>query len=214
MICIIFYEPNKGAFMKTVRTILAILILMMVPFAISAGGQTDSAGGDTPITFWTFNELHQQFYEMAAEEWNKDNPTRKIELQAETFPYNDMHNKLLVALQSGVGAPAIVDIEISKFPNFLKGQIQLEPMNEYVNPVVDQLVKSRLDIYAKDGNYYGLPFHVGAAVMYYNVEIMDAAGVNIDDIKTWDDYVQAGLKVKAATGKMMASIEHTQQWTL
>ena len=199
--------------MKTVRAISMILILMMVPFAIFAAGQTDSTGGDTPITLWTFNELHQQFYEMAAEEWNKDNPTRKIELQAETFPYNDMHNKLLVALQSGVGAPAIVDIEISKFPNFLKGQIQLEPMNEYVEPVIDQFVKSRLDIYAKDGKYYGLPFHVGAAVMYYNVEIMDAAGVDIDKIKTWDDYVQAGLKVKQATGKMMTSIETTDQWT-
>jgi len=200
--------------MKMFKALLVAVILTVLPFSIFASGQSDGSGkGSSEITLWTFNELHQQFYEAAAEDWNKEYPDKQITLMAETFPYDDMHNKLLVAIQSGVGAPAIADIEISKFPNFLKGKIQLEPMNDYVTPVIDQFIKSRLDIYAKDGNYYGLPFHVGAAVMYYNVEIMKAAGVDIDTIKTWDDYVQAGLKVKAATGKMMTTVETTDQWT-
>jgi arabinosaccharide transport system substrate-binding protein len=31
--------------------------------------------------------------------------------------------------------------------------------------------------------------------MFYNKEVMDAAGVDIDGIKTWDDYIAAGQKV-------------------
>lgn len=202
--------------MKILQRLMAPLLLMILTTALFANGQSDAAPEGTEsgeITLWTFNEQHQQFYEASAENWNRQNPERQIKLLAETFPYDDMHNKLLVALQSGVGAPAIVDIEISKFPNYLKGKIQLEPMNDYINPIKDDFVSSRFEIYAKDGNYYGLPFHVGAAVMYYNVEIMEAAGVNIDDIKTWDDYVEAGFKVKKATGKMMTTIETTDQFT-
>lgn len=83
-----------------------------------------------------------------------------------------MHNNLLLAVQSGVGAPDMADIEISKFANFLKGTPQLEPLNDIVDPVKDKMIQSRLDIYSKDGTVYGLPTHVGASVMYYNTEIL------------------------------------------
>jgi arabinosaccharide transport system substrate-binding protein len=124
-----------------------------------------------------------------------------------------MHTKLLVALQSGVGAPDFCDVEISKFPNYLKGKIQLVPLNDIIEPEKDNFVQARLDIYAKDGNYYGTPYHVGATVMYYNKEILDAAGVNPDDIEMWDDYVAAGKQVVEKTGKPMTTVEVSDQWT-
>jgi arabinosaccharide transport system substrate-binding protein len=138
---------------------------------------------------------------------------RPIKLEATTYPYQDMHNNLLLAVQSGVGAPDMADIEISKFANFLKGTPQLEPLNDIVDPVKDKMIQSRLDIYSKDGTVYGLPTHVGASVMYYNTEILGQAGVNVDDIKTWDDFYQAAKKVKDATGKVMTTVETSDQWT-
>ncbi|MGL1892985.1 MAG: extracellular solute-binding protein [Spirochaetaceae bacterium] len=201
--------------MNNLKQLVIIFLLLLLSTTMFGNGQKEStsATGAQEVTFWTFNELHQQFYEAAAERWNIENPDRQIELMAETFPYDDMHNKLLIALQSGVGAPALADIEISKFPNYLKGQVQLEALNDYIDPVADELVLSRYQIYSKDNNYYGLPFHVGAAVMYYNVELLTAAGVNVDDIETWDDYVVAGAKVKSVTGKLMTTVETTDQWT-
>jgi len=178
----------------------------------SSGGES-SGGGETAISFWTFNALHQTFYEDAAARWNEANPDKKIKLEATTYPYEDMHNNLLLSLQSGVGAPDMADIEISKFANYLKGTPVLEPLDDIVEPVKDKMVQSRLDIYSKEGTVYGLPTHVGAAVMYYNTEILGQAGVNADDIKTWNDYVEAGKKVLAATGKPMTTIETSDQWT-
>ncbi|MFS0880083.1 ABC transporter substrate-binding protein [Metabacillus niabensis] len=171
---------------------------------------TEVIGDDkdaTELKFWTFVELHTDLFKDSVERWNKEFPDRKIKLVAETYPYDNMHNNLLLALQSGKGAPDIADIEISRFPNYLQGEPQLEPMNEYVEPVKDKFVESRFDIYAKDGKYYGIPTHVGATVMYYNTEIMEAAGVDIDSIKTWDDYVEAGKKVVENTDAMMTTVE-------
>lgn len=201
--------------MKALRLLLIAFMLLVLSLGVFAGGGSEDAGDGefTEISLWTFNELHQQFYEVAADRWNVRNADRKIRLMAENFPFEDMHNKLLIALQSGVGAPDLVDIEIGKFPNFLKGSIQLEPMNDYVEPIIDQFVSSRFEIYSKNGNYYGIPFHVGAAVIYYNMDIMEAAGVDIDAIETWDNYLQAGLKVKKITGKIMASVETTEHWS-
>jgi arabinosaccharide transport system substrate-binding protein len=80
-------------------------------------------------------------------------------------------------------------------------------MNEHVEAVRDKFIESRFDIYAKDGNYYGMPTHVGATVVYYNEEIMNQAGVDIDSIETWDDYVEAGKKVVANTDAVMTTVE-------
>jgi arabinosaccharide transport system substrate-binding protein len=168
----------------------------------------------TQFSFWTFQALHQQFIDDAVASWNKANANKPIAIKTDVYPYDEMHNKLLIALQSGTGAPDIVDIEISKYSNYLKGKNPaLVPLNKIVEPELDKMIKARFDNYAKDGKYYGIDYHVGAAVMYYNKEILDKADVNADDIKTWSDYVAAGKKVVAATGVPMTTIEVTDQWT-
>ncbi|GGJ51853.1 ABC transporter substrate-binding protein [Virgibacillus salexigens] len=166
----------------------------------------DDIEGATELTYWTFVGQHVDLFRDAANRWNEENPDRPIKLTAETYPYDQMHNNLLLALQSGKGAPDIADIELSRYANYLQGEPQLEPMNEYVEPVLEESVTSRFELYAKDGNYYGIPTHVGATVMYYNTEIMDQAGVDIDEIKTWDDFVEAGKKVVENTDSVMWNV--------
>jgi arabinosaccharide transport system substrate-binding protein len=195
------------------RRILLIFILVIALAAMIIPAQ--AAGKTTIFTFWTFQELHKSFWDDATAVWNKAHPDKKIILKTNVLSFSEMHNKLLVALQSGVGAPDLVDIEISKYPNFLKGKTpQIIPLNSIVNPVLKYLVKARMDNYAKAGKYYGIDYHVGASVMYYNKDYMDKAGVNVDKILTWDDYVAAGKKVVAATGKPMATLEITDHWSL
>jgi arabinosaccharide transport system substrate-binding protein len=211
------------------KVFLPFLIIVTIMFLLVAcnGGEPTTGkpssdkgadkGKSTEISFWTFVEAHKNFYDDALERWNKENPDRQITLKSEVYPYDQMHNNLLMALQSGSGAPDMVDIEVSRFPNYLKGEPQLEPMNEYVEPVIDKFVKSRFEIYSKDGKYYGMPTHVGAVVMYYNTEIMKQAGVDIDSIKTWDDYIEAGKKVVEKTDAVMTTVDtgHDMQfWSI
>jgi L-arabinose-binding protein len=177
-------------------------------------GQKTKSGGTINVSYWTFQELHKQFWDDAIETWNKNHSDKKLSLKTDVYPYDELHNKLLIALQSGIGAPDIADIEINKFANFVQGSNPaLVELNDIVEPVKDNLIMGRLDNYAKDGKYYGIDYHVGAEVMYYNKEILDKAGVNADDIKTWDDYIAAGKKVVAATGKPMTTIETTEHWS-
>ncbi|MDQ0192019.1 ABC transporter substrate-binding protein [Paenibacillus wynnii] len=179
-----------------------------------SGNTAPSTAKATKVEFWTFQQLHAEFYTEMVKRWNTANPDKTIELVANVSPYDDVHNKLLVALQSGSGAPDFADIEISKFPNYIKGEPQLVPLNDIVEPDLDNLVKARFDIYAKDGNYYGIDYHVGASVIYYNKEILDKAGVNADDIKTWDDFAKAGKVVLDKTGIPMTTLETSEQWSM
>lgn len=163
--------------------------------AISTVGPDDGV----KLELWTFVELHSQHYAAMLEKWNAEHPDKHIQITFTTYPYGDMHNKMIMANQTGKGAPDICDIEIGQFPNFLQGQVQFVPMNQYIAPYKDKVVQSRLDIYGKGGTYYGIPFHVGATVMYYNDALLSQYGIDYKAIKTWDDFEQAGLKLKEAT---------------
>ncbi|WP_082233000.1 ABC transporter substrate-binding protein [Halobacillus massiliensis] len=205
--------------MKKSLMLLLFSLLALVLAACGGGGDSEASGeaeevdviGEdiedaTELTYWTFAGQHIDLFRDAAERWNEENPDKAVKLVAETYPYDQMHNNLLLSLQSGKGAPDIADIEISKFPNYMQGEPQFESMNEYVEPVLAESVKERFEIYAKDGTYYGLPTHVGATVMYYNTEILNEAGVEVDSIETWDDFVEAGKQVVENTDAVMWNV--------
>lgn len=196
------------------KMFISSLLICAVLFSGCGNKDGKTKDGSTPIVLWTFMELHAPYYEEMAKKWNEKNPDRKIKLTVNVFPYEDMHTKLGIALQSGKGAPDLADIEISRYANFLKGDIGLIPLNNVIEPEIPYTVKSRFDIYSKDGNYYGIDFHVGAVVTFYNKEIMDQAGVNIDSIVTWDDYAKAAKQVLTKTGVPMTTVEFTDHWNI
>ena len=194
---------------------LALALVMLLALAACGNTPAEETGDAEPteISYWTFQELHVEYYEKMAEKWNEAYPDRPIKLVPTVYPFDDMHSNLLIALQSGTGAPDLVDIEVGKYANFLKGDIQLLPLNDIVEPELDNIVKARVDIYAKDGNYYGVCFHVGAAAIFYNTELCDLAGVDYTAIKTWDEYYEAAKALKAvAPDKYWESVETTDIW--
>lgn len=174
----------------------------------------------THMEMWTFVELHGQHYGNMVEKWNEENPDRTIEITCTTYPYGDMHTKLLTSLTAGTGAPDICDVEIGQFPNVVAGlDTWLVPLDDYAAPYMETMVKARMDVYAgSDGHYYGAPYHVGATVMYYNAAAMaEAMGISqddviakIDSVVTWDDYAALGqeyVDAIATEGKYWTSVD-------
>jgi arabinosaccharide transport system substrate-binding protein len=166
------------------------------------------------LTFWTFVDAHADFFLKQAERFNAAHPEVVIKLEPTVIDYQDMHDKLLIALQSGTGAPDLVDIEIAKFGTFMRGDIQLHDLTPLIERSGKDLVIERMAPYQGGGQQYGVDYHLGALVMYYNKELLDQAGVDVDSIVTWDDYIEAGKKVKEETGAWMATIETTDKWSV
>lgn len=180
-----------------------------------SNGSNSSAEADGALEFWTFTEIHGDFYKAMAEKWNEANPDKQISINVNVMPYDDMHNKLQIALNSGTGTPDFVDIEQGKFANFTQGTPALMDLTEVAEPYTStgNIIQSRLDLYSKDGALYGLPTHVGATVAFYNTELLEAAGIDYTTIKTWDDFKEAGSKYYEATGKYLGTADTSALWT-
>lgn len=208
---------------------LMLIFVMGMTSLVGCGPKaTSSSGGTTKetqlgtatagekaveLSYWTFVDLHGKHFEKMLDLWNKDNPDRQIRLNVTVMPYDDMHNKLLIAVQTGQGAPDMSDIELGRFPDFLVGdEVPLVDLTDSVVPYKDKIVESRLGIYSKDGKVYGFPTHVGGTVAFYNTEILEQAGIDYKTIKTWDDYKQAGIKIYEETGKYLGTANTSAGW--
>ena len=177
----------------------------------SSDGETQGTNtfvdGGTELSLWTFQELHVGFWTEMADKWNEENPDNPINLTVTTGESHSVQQKLLVACQAGEGTPDIADIEIGYYGSFLKDDYLL-PLNDVVEPYQNDVVMSRIEMYGdQEGNWYGIDFHLGASVCYYNMDIMNEAGVDPSTIVTWDDYYNAGLTVLEKTGKPMCAVE-------
>lgn len=166
------------------------------PSAVTTVGPDDG----TKFELWSFVDLHNNFYANMVNEWNEANPDKQIQVTFSTYPYGEMHNKLMMSLQAGSGAPDMCDVEIGQFPNYIGDDSPLYPLNDALAPYADTMVQARLDVYSKaDGTRIGVPTHVGATVMYWNAAIFEEYGLDYKSVKTWDDYTALGEQLKEAS---------------
>lgn len=91
--------------------------------------------------------------------------------------------------------------------------------NDYLMPVNDLdwagdiSEQIRPIITNKDGETLVLPIDMDVAGIVYNVSVLEEAGVNAEEIKTWDDFARACEQIKAV-GKTPVHIGGKDNWTI
>lgn len=177
--------------------VCAVLMLTLVLLPATAAKKKVS------LSMWTFVSRHNEFYMDQAERFIKEHPEYDFKLTIETYPWAEMHDKLLISLLAGVGAPDLCDVEIAPFGRFFK-DIHFVDLSDLIGKYRDVLIWSRVLPYSYEGKNYGVPTHLGSWVMYYNKEVFEKVGIDIETtdehynplpIKTWDDFISLGKKV-------------------
>ena len=112
------------------------------------------------------------------------------------------YTKLLPELASGIGVPDVFMVQNTDIMSFVytyEGQIL--DVTDLVEGEVGNFVDSAIaTCYNKaDGKYYGIPIDIGPCALMYRTDIFEQAGVDVNSIKTWDDYIEAGKKILEAT---------------
>jgi ABC-type glycerol-3-phosphate transport system substrate-binding protein len=182
--------------------------------AVTPGGSAApaaEAGGPVKMELWTFVNTHARWYQSMAEDYKKEvNPD--FELNVTEIAYGDMHDKLQIALQTGgVGAPDISDIEQGRFGGFLRGADPgLIDMKDRLTEggYLEQLVAAREALYSYQGKIYGIEHALTPVVLYYRGDVWEGAGVNLEEIETWDDYIAAAKQVVSEDVKALAFPNH------
>lgn len=183
-----------------------------------ASQNTDAASGDvTEIKYWycwtgatqeNNIELADQFNETIGKE-------KGIHVTAEyQGTYDECHQKLQAAYVANE-TPALSVMEISTIRRFAENGM-LEALDSYVNESgvdMSDFYEGLLPNCYVDDTIYGLPYLRSTPIMYCNNTLLNEAGWDYKDIKTWDDLKAAATAVHDKTGKYGAS-QYSYLWTL
>ncbi len=113
---------------------------------------------------------------------------------------------LLTALQAQVAArtPPAVSVIGYNLTEFVMENFPHKPVYELsgAQDIFNSLAPSVLVFGQRNGKQHGMPYSISVPVLFYNVELFRAAGLNPDrPPATWQDMLQAALQIKARTAK-------------
>ncbi|NMB25197.1 MAG: sugar ABC transporter substrate-binding protein [Firmicutes bacterium] len=180
---------------KLISTLL-IAVLGLMSLSVVAQAKTKI----TYWTWWNFDEGIKQF--------EKSHPDIEVEV-VQMGPW-DLHDKLLVSLAAGTGAPDVVQLVIRRFDAYMSTG-KLVDLSPYVNDLKDNYAPAQWNLTQYDGKTWGLPTDVGPAVVFYRKDIFEECGIEVP-LKTWDDFVAAGKKIADGNRYMLPVFAPSGQW--
>jgi multiple sugar transport system substrate-binding protein len=146
--------------------------------------------------------LVDQIVKDAIPSWARRHPD--VAINVVMRQYDDHHTAMTTALSTGVYLPDVMALESSYVGKFSMGgglSDLLQPRydigryrDRYVAYAYDQATNRR-------GQVVAAPTDIGPGTMLYRKDLLERAGLAEADLQpSWDAYVDAGLKIKRATG--------------
>ncbi len=180
----------------------------MVMSIAACGNQSESnkeaKKDDNTITVWCWDKTFNIFaMEEAAKIYQEDHQDVKIDI-VEVGDV-DVQSRLTTAGTSG-DLSTLPDIFLMQDHAFQKNVISYpDVFTEISEKKIDfsEFASGKTDFSVVDGKHYGVPFDNGAAIACYRTDILQEAGMTLEDFTdiTWDEWVEKGKVVLEKTGK-------------
>lgn len=192
--------------MKKLVTVMTMFTLLTSSL-VFAGGSKDEKKDQGPVTlsFYTnltdvlADQLQKMCNEWAAETGNK------VEFSAPGSSYEEL-------MKTKMAANELPDLftthgwSVKRYSEYLL-PINDQPWAPKINPQIKPVITD------KNGKMYVLPMDVNIAGIVYNVDVLKKAGVDVDNIKTWDDFDKACAKIKVS-GVTPLHMGGKDSWTI
>ena len=138
----------------------------------------------------------------ALPQWKKKHPN--VEIKVVSRAYADHHTAMTTALSTSSNLPDVMALEFGYVARFSEGG-GLEDLSQAPYKVKEE--QSRFVPYAFrqgtaiSGAVMAVPTDIGPGTLLYRTDILKKAGIAEADLtKSWESYINAGIKIKATTG--------------
>ena len=180
--------------MKKHIALVLLLIAAMLLGSIGSVGLAETQS--TNVVIWAFADAHARYFEYIAEKYTELHP--EVTFTVELMDNTALNDRLSVVISGGgEGSPDLVDIEQGVFSRYMsQDMMYFVPLNSYLenDGLMDDVVIARLNLYAYDGNYYGLEHALCPVLMAYRPDLFEQCGLELPT--TWEEYVDAAKVMK------------------
>ena len=181
---------------KRMKKVMALTMAAVMTASLAltgCGGKKKSADGEKVISVWAWDVALMQLQD-AAEKYQADHPDVKFEF--EEMGTDQIYKKLSTSLATGNGIADIIAIEGDVLPGYAdKFPEGFLDVSDVIN--TDDFLASKISEVTYKDKIHAFPWDAGPVGLFYRTDYFEQAGVNPEDIQTWDDLIEAGKKIEA-----------------
>lgn len=184
--------------MKKIKLVAAaVAASMLTTMALSGcGGGSSSTtakseeSGKT-ITVWAWDVALKQL-EASAEKYKETHSD--VNFVFEEMGTDQIYTKLATSLSTGNGLADVILLEGEQVSGYAEKYPEgFCDLSDIVN--ADDFLPVKMGEVTIDGKVVGFPWDAGPVALFYRRDYFEQAGINAEDIKDWDDFIEAGKKV-------------------
>ena len=144
------------------------------------------------LEMWTFANNHEAMYRPMLPEINDDLPEgSQVDLKLIAYPA--MQRRMLSGFASGTPTADLLEVEGGMAASVFAGPLEDIGFTDITDKLREEGLLERLNPpslspWTKQGRIFGLPHDVHPVMLGYRADLIEAAGVDVDQIETWDDF--------------------------
>jgi arabinosaccharide transport system substrate-binding protein len=154
--------------------------------------------------FWLFVRSHFPVYEPLITKWNGEHPEMRIEPLLLSLPA--MERRLFSGFMSGTPMADLFEITQIVTARLISGPrediglrdltdlLKFEGLSDTINP-------PSFSPWTLRGRIYGLPHDVHPVLLVYRSDLVEAAGIDVSEIETWEDFARVMGPLQRTGGK-------------
>ena len=171
-----------------------------------AGGCITLAQAQQSITVAAYPAV-DEIAKAAVAQWKKKHPTVEVKVVSRAFA--DHHTAMTTALSTSSNLPDVMVVEFGYVARFAEGG-GLDDLGAAPYAIKTQQARfvpfAFRQATAASGAVVAVPADIGPGTLLYRADILKKAGLTEADLmQSWDAYVAAGVKIKAATGAYLVA---------
>lgn len=146
------------------------------------------------LVFWIFANTHKRLYEPMTAVWNKAQlPDNRVNILL--LSGGALQRRLLSGFLSDTPVPDLVEAYAQIVSQAFKGPLDdvgFVDLTEQLHAegIYEQINAPSFSPWTSRGRIFGLPHDVHPVLLAYRADLVEAAGIDVSAIATWDDFVR------------------------
>ncbi|MEK6701313.1 MAG: extracellular solute-binding protein [Planctomycetota bacterium] len=183
-------------------------LIVLVALASSAAILAAPSRKSGDVVMWASSTEHATIYRPIFERWNAQSTPElgTVDLRLMSLP--SLQRRMLGSFLSQTDSSDLMEVERKVAGLAFLGPIESVGFADLTDRLkaeglMEQINKASFSPWTSRGRIFGLPHDVHAVMLGYRADIVEAAGIDVSKIETWDDFerVMGPLIERGETGK-------------
>lgn len=186
-----------------VSVIVGLAILSTITLALMPSGRPPGR------TMWTSAKLHAELYEPKIRQWN-DHESPRVNMTLMGLPA--LEQRMLSAFLARTSAADVIEAERRIAARAFTGPLDAVGFVDLTDRLRDEGIADQINTpsfspWTSRGRIFGIPHDIHPVMLAYRADIIEAAGIDVSTIETWDDFVRV-LRPLMATKTKSGEPQH------